>query len=146
MHSKITRDLPPWVHSCNRFAAAVYTVARHNNGAILFPIYGVSECLWNRRAGRFSGKVVAFRDVAAFRSRSCAQHWPAAVAWVLTEVWASAAGWLVRPVLFWKEILNLPNKFWILGQTFFKMRSGVCSRGSIISIYRCLQDAMQIIM
>ena len=71
MHSKITRDLPPWVRSCNRFAAAVYTVARHNNGAILFPIYGVSECLWNRRAGRFSGKAVAFRDVAAFRSRSC---------------------------------------------------------------------------
>ena len=78
MHSKITRNLPPWVRSCNRFAAAVYytamyiiTSARHNNGAT----YGISGCLWNRRAGsriyRFSGKAVAFRDVAAFRSRSC---------------------------------------------------------------------------
>ena len=49
----------------------IITSARHNNGAT----YGISGCLWNRRAGsricRFSGKAVAFRDVAAFRSRSC---------------------------------------------------------------------------
>ena len=77
-HSKHTRNLPPWVRSCNRFAAAVYytatyiiTAARHNNGAT----YGISRCLWNHRARnrfrRFSGKAVAFRDVAAFRSWSC---------------------------------------------------------------------------
>jgi hypothetical protein len=47
--------------------------------------------------------------------------------------------------LFWKEILNLSQKFCILGQTLFKIQSGFC-RNFLQNAIWILQDAEQIII